>query len=360
MERPRGDKKNVVGANHAVARVYRGSLDDGQDIALNAFARDVRSMSCFAAGYLVDFINKKDAHLFHAVNSEPRDLIHVYQAILFFLDQIIEGFRHGHLALLFLLAEEAGKHVLDVDVHFLDALIGDDFKGRHRALAHFHFHHALVEFSFAKLGAEFVAGTLQLFAALRFTGGTGIRRDRRWRQKKIQQAFLRGLFGALGYFIQLLFTHHVDGSFHQVAHHGFHIAANVSDFRVFRGFDFHKRAAGQTREAARNFRLSHAGRADHQNILWKDFFSKFGRKFLSTHAIAQRDGHRLLGKILAHDVFVQLDDDFSRRELVERGERLGLGRLRFTCQVDHHVFLRLSGHSSSMLKFALVKMQISL
>src|SRR5438874_3982859 len=33
-----GDKENVVGADHSVARVDRGSLDDGQNVTLYAFA----------------------------------------------------------------------------------------------------------------------------------------------------------------------------------------------------------------------------------------------------------------------------------------------------------------------------------
>ena len=54
------------------------------------------------------------------------------------------GFGDGHLAFLFLLAEKAGEHVFDVDVHLLHALIRHNFKGGHGALADLHFHHALI------------------------------------------------------------------------------------------------------------------------------------------------------------------------------------------------------------------------
>ena len=83
-----------------------------------------------------------------------------------------------HFALLFLLAEHPGEDVFDVDVHFLDALIGNNFEGRRGALADFDIHHALVELSFAELHAEFFAGTLGLFAlggAVCFAGAGGRR-----------------------------------------------------------------------------------------------------------------------------------------------------------------------------------------
>ncbi len=88
------------------------------------------------------------------------------QLVFFFLNQVIEGFGDGHLPLLFLLAEHAREHVLDVDVHFLDALVGDDFEGGHGALAHLDFHHALVEFAFAQLRAQFFARALRDFLRL--------------------------------------------------------------------------------------------------------------------------------------------------------------------------------------------------
>ena len=45
VERARGNKQNVVGAHHAVARVNGGAFDDRQNVALHAFARDVGAMA---------------------------------------------------------------------------------------------------------------------------------------------------------------------------------------------------------------------------------------------------------------------------------------------------------------------------
>ena len=186
-------------------------------------------------------------------------------------------------------------------------------------------------------------------------GGHG----RRW-QKQIEQALFGGLLGALGDFVELFFADHVDGCFDQIADHGFNVAADVADFGIFRSFDFHERAARQAREAAGDFRLADAGGPDHQNIFRKNFLGQLRLKLLAANAVAQGDGDGFFRRVLPDDVFIELDDDFARSELVERRERLGLGRLLVSGQIDHHIFLRVPGHSSSMLKLALVKMQISL
>ena len=133
------------------------------------------------------------------------------------------------------------------------------------------------------------------------------------------------MLGALGDFIELFLAHHVDGGLDQVADHGFDVAADVADFGVLRSFHFHEGAAGEARQAAGDFRLADAGGTDHQNIFGQNVFGHFGREFLAAHAIAQGDSDGFFGGVLADDVFVELDDDFARRQLVERRKRLGLG-----------------------------------
>ena len=141
-------------------------------------------MTGFASGDFVDLVDENDAHLFGALNRGARHLVHIQQLVLFFLNQIFESIGHAHLAFLFLLAKHAGEHVLDVDVHLLHALIGDDFKGRHGALAHLEINHALIELPFAQLRAQLFAGALSLFALLRQIGFRGaLRRRRRRRQQ---------------------------------------------------------------------------------------------------------------------------------------------------------------------------------
>jgi len=49
---------------------------------------------------------------FDAFERDPHYLIHVDELLLFFLDQIVQGFRNPHLALARALAEEVGGRSL--------------------------------------------------------------------------------------------------------------------------------------------------------------------------------------------------------------------------------------------------------
>src|SRR6266852_1066507 len=344
-----GDKQNMVGANHAVAGVHRGAFDDGQNVALHTFAGDIRSVAGFASGDFVDLVDKDDAHLLGALDGGARDLVHVEQLVFLFLNQVLEGVGDAHLALLFLLPKHAGKHVLDVDVHLLDALIGDDFKRGHGAFAHFNIDHALIELAFAELCAQFFARALRLLALLHKLGFTGaLRGRRRGRQEEVKDALFCGLLGAIRDFIELFLAHHVNRGFHQVAHHGLDVAANVADLRVLGGFDLYERAAGQAGQAARDFRFADAGRADHENIFGQNVFGDFGRKFLAAHAVAQSYSDGTLRGVLPDDVLVQLRDDFARSHVVERGKKV-LGFLRrgtIASRDRHNFFFRLAWHES--------------
>ena len=159
MECARGHEQDVIGAHHAIARVHSGAFDDGEDVALYTFARDIGAVPAFAPGNLVDFVEKHDAGVFHAIDGGAGDLVHVDQALLLFLDQIFEGFVHLHLPLLAALPEYVGQHVLDVDVHLFDTLVRDDFEGREIAFPDLELHHSLVQFAFAQLLTQLFAGT---------------------------------------------------------------------------------------------------------------------------------------------------------------------------------------------------------
>src|SRR5579864_5121043 len=162
-----GDEQDMISANHAVPSVDGCAFNDGENVALDAFAGDVRAMAGFAAGDFIDLVNKDDAHLLGALDGHARDHVHVQQLVFFFLNQVFEGVGHAHFALFLLLAEDAGDHVSKLrGVHVLKAaaLVGDDFERGHHALADFEVYHALIELAFAKLSAEFFAGALVLLA----------------------------------------------------------------------------------------------------------------------------------------------------------------------------------------------------
>ena len=145
------NKKNMVRPHHPVTRVHGSPFNYGQNVPLYALSRNIRTMAAFAAGDLIYLIQEDDSCILHPINRHSRDLIHINEALLFFLNQVLECLIDLHLPLLGALAEDVGKHVLDIDVHLLHALIGDDFEGREITLASFDFDLTVVEFAFAQL-----------------------------------------------------------------------------------------------------------------------------------------------------------------------------------------------------------------
>ena len=84
--------------------------------------------------------------------------------LFFFLHQVFERLGDLHLPLLGPLAEESGKHVLQVDVHLLGALVGNDLEAGLIAVAHIELDHALVQLALAELLAQLLARALLALA----------------------------------------------------------------------------------------------------------------------------------------------------------------------------------------------------
>src|SRR5581483_12516668 len=257
---------------------------------------------------------------FDPVDGGAGDLVHVDEALLFFLDQVLEGLIDLHLPLLAALAEDVGQHVLDVDVHFFDALVRDDFERGEIALADFDFDHALIELAFAQLLAEFFAGARlrdgNFGRALEYdTASTGrLRRFRRGRrEKEVEQALLGVEFGFVGDIFELLFPDHVDGDLDQIADHGFDVAADVADLGKLRGFDLEKGGIGELGEAAGDFGFAHAGGPDHDDVLGHHLALQAFVEMLPAPAIANGHGHGPLGLVLPDDVLIEFRDDLPRR-----------------------------------------------
>src|SRR5947209_17838971 len=98
MERAGGDEKNVIRTDESVTGVDSGSFDDGENVALHAFAADVGAMAAFTAGDFVDLVEENDAAGLDSFERYAYDVIHVNELLLFFLHQVIEGFGDMHLA----------------------------------------------------------------------------------------------------------------------------------------------------------------------------------------------------------------------------------------------------------------------
>src|SRR5581483_1359812 len=160
VERAGGDEQNVVGAHHAVASVDGGAFHNGKNIALHALTRNVGPVAAFAAGNLINLIEKYDARLLHALDGDARNLVHINQALLLFLDQVFHRLANLHFALLGALAEDVGQHIFDVDIDLFHALVGDDFKGGEGLFPHFELNRALIEFALAQLLPQLLARAL--------------------------------------------------------------------------------------------------------------------------------------------------------------------------------------------------------
>ena len=266
--------------------------------------------------------------IFHALDRDALHLVHVDQALLFFLNEVFEGLADLHLPLLGALAEDVGQHVFHVDVHLFDALVGDDLEGGKGLLADVEFHHALVELAFAQLLAQFLAGagagspassgSLPRLNPMLPSCGRA-RRDlrRHRRQQQVEQTLFGVQFGFVGNILELLLANHVDGDFDQVADHRFHIASHVAHLGELRGFDLQERRVGQLGQAAGDLGLAHAGRAHHDDVLGNDFFRQLGRQLLPPHAIAQGDRDGAFGLVLADHVLVEFAHDLARRQLIQ-------------------------------------------
>ena len=68
VERAGRNEQDVIGAHHAVLRVHGRAFDDRQNVALHAFAADVRALRAFAPGDLVDLVDEDDARLLDAID----------------------------------------------------------------------------------------------------------------------------------------------------------------------------------------------------------------------------------------------------------------------------------------------------
>ena len=144
------------------------------------------------------------------------------------------------------------------------------------------------------------------------------RRLCRSRQQHIQQPLLGVHLGPILNLFELLLAHHVDGDFHQVAHDGVDIAPHIPNLGELRSLNLQEGRVRQLRQAPRNLGLAHARRPDHDDVLGHDLVGEIGRQFLPPHAVAQRNRHGALGRLLPHDVLVQLRHNLARRQLFQR------------------------------------------
>ncbi len=124
-------------------------------------------MARLASGNLVDLVEEDHAGVLNSLNRSARNLVHVDQALFFFLHQVLHRLVDAHLASLRASLKEIAQHVFHVDAHLFDALWTSQFDHRKILFAHFDLNQTIVELAAAKLRAKFFARSLKLFVARR-------------------------------------------------------------------------------------------------------------------------------------------------------------------------------------------------
>ncbi len=113
----------------------------------------------------------------------------------------------------------------------------------------------------------------------------------------------------------MFFLDHVHGNFDEVADDGFHISTHITHLGELGGFHFHKRGVGQFGEASGDFGFTHAGGADHEDVLGQNLVFKIGGHHLATAPVAKGNGAGSFGFVLADNELIELFHNFTRRQV---------------------------------------------
>ena len=147
IKSPRCNKQDMICFHHPVFGGNRGTFDNGKEISLHPFPRDVgSSVGRIRPGHLVQFIQENDPVLLGDANGLFDHIIHIDQLLGFFLKQDLEGFLDLYTPFLFLLRKDVAEHLFHIKFHFLDARTGKDFHHGGIGTGNLKFHIAFIHF----------------------------------------------------------------------------------------------------------------------------------------------------------------------------------------------------------------------
>ena len=239
-----------------------------------------------------------------AVSALRLDLVVVDELRRLLVGQRLHRLRDGHLAQLAPRAAHLLEHALELARQILHARRRHDLHLR-RQQRHLDLDLLVVELALAQHLAEFLArgrvGRLHVVE---------IHLARR-RQQHVEDALLGRVGGAVAHLARLRFARLLDRRLDQVADDRVDVAADVAHLGELGRLDLDERRVGEARQAARDFGLADAGRADHQDVLRRDLLAQRLGHLLPPPAVAQRDRDGALRVVLPDDVLVELGDDFS-------------------------------------------------
>src|SRR6266542_4182020 len=283
----------------------------------------VLPMSALSPGDLVELVEEDDAGVLDPADGLAHGLVHVHELLGFLLGQEPSRLAHLEPATASPAGHEIGQHVLDVHADLLHALAGKDLEHGPGLGLDVQLDHALVQLTRPELGAKLVAR--------RVPGG--VRRDLLKRaarerlsrpagQQEVQDPLFGQGLGPLADGRGHLGLDHGDRELGQIANHGLDVPPDVADLGEPGGLDLEEGRLRELGQPPGDLGLSHAGWPDHDDVLRRDLVAELRRQVLAPPAIAERDGHRLLRRLLADDVTVQLRDDLHRRERRGRTQEL--------------------------------------
>ncbi len=245
--------------------------------------------------------------LLHGLQRAGLELLLVEHIRGFLIGELTERVFHLQLAPRSAVTAEILEHPLQLARHLLHARRCHDLDADGYRLQ-IDLDLAVVQVALAQHLAEFLA---RVGALCRRCFGVETDTLRSPWQQCVEYPLLGRVLGAMSHLRHLLFARHLDGDIDQVADDAVHLAADVADLGELRRLDLDERCPGEPRETARDLGLADAGRTDHQDVLRGDLAAQ---RFVDLHAapaVAQCDGDRALGLVLADDVLVQFLDDLS-------------------------------------------------
>src|ERR1700733_6373069 len=295
-----GDEQNMVGLHRAVLGRYGSAFDQGQEVALNAFARDVAAAAAIAHADLVDLVQKHDAVVLDRIDRFLHQLIAIQQLVGFLVDQELMGILDREAAGLGPAAAHLAEDIADRDRAHLRAGHAGNFKHRHSARRlRFDLDILVVQFSGAQLLAKRIAGRSASVGA----------------DQGIEHAIFGGELRAGLHVLALAFPGLRDRNLDEIANDLLDVAADIADLGEFRGLDLDERRAGEFGEPSRDLGLADAGRPDHQDIFRQHFLAQTAGQLQPPPAVAQRDRDGALGVGLADNEAVEFGYDFTGGEV---------------------------------------------
>jgi hypothetical protein len=112
------------------------------------------------------------------------------------------------------------------------------------------------------------------------------------REQHVEDAVFGEIFGLVTDLARGVLARFLDRGFDEVAHDRIHVAPDVADLGELRRFDFDERRIGKPRKPPRDLGLAYACRADHEDVLGRDFLTQRLFDLLPAPAVAQCDCNR--------------------------------------------------------------------